>query len=185
MEIKINLIPPRRKEVINEIRRLKLFLKLESGIFLIIALFVFFLVGLNHILGINLNMVSNNSELNQNKEGFEKITRFEKEFEEVNEKTGEIAILKNDQLYWSEVFSIISNNISDDISLSNLSTKNYQVLLAGKANDRDNLIRFKDRLAENSCLTDVNLPLSNLVSRDNVDFQMDFKIKEECIKRRK
>ena len=41
---------------------------------------------------------------------------------------------------------------------------------------------MKDNFSQEGCFTDINLPLSNLVSKDNIDFQIQFNIKEECVK---
>jgi hypothetical protein len=64
-----------------------------------------------------------------------------------------------------------------------MATKNYRVLLAGTSKTRDDLIYMKDNFSKENCFTDVSLPLSSLVSKDNVDFQIEFNIKEECIKK--
>jgi hypothetical protein len=50
------------------------------------------------------------------------------------------------------------------------------------ANNRDNLIQFKDNLEKESCFSEINLPLSNLVEKENVEFQIDFNIKKDCLK---
>jgi hypothetical protein len=182
MEININLIPPYRKEEINESKKIKLVLRLELGIFIVAFIFFSFLFGLNYVLEINYKIVSNNLESGKNKNQYEKISNYEKEFENVNSEVSEILSLEKDQLYWSNVLMEISNSVFDGINITDLSTKDYAIFLVGKADNRDDLIKFKEKLESNNCFYEINFPLSNLVSKDNVDFQMDLKAKEECLR---
>jgi hypothetical protein len=72
--------------------------------------------------------------------------------------------------------------LTPEITLSNLSNKDFIIFMVGKANTRDALVSLKDRLEKEECFSDVKLPLSNLVSKDNLVFQIEFNVKEECVK---
>ena len=182
MEIKINLIPPYRKKEIFEAKRLKTAIKLEIFSTTIILLFFAFLWSINYILKLNMDSVSANIEMDKNRSQYEKIQKLEDEFVQANAKVSEIASLKKDQMYWSNLPVKLSDNVTEGITIEEVANKDYNVFLVGKADDRDNLIKFKEKISQEQCFSDVNLPLSNLVSKNNVDFQMDFKIKEDCLK---
>jgi Tfp pilus assembly protein PilN len=181
MEININIIPPYRKEEIKKTKKTKLVLRLELGITMIILVFVGFLFSLSYILDINYNIVSNNAEAEKNRDQYEKISSYEKEFESVNAEVSDILLLKKDQLYWSNLLFELDKAVFGGIDITDLSTKEYAIFLVGKADSRDSLMKFKEKLENSGCFYEVNLPLSNLVSKDNIDFQMDFKVREECI----
>lgn len=184
MEIRINLIPPYRKEEISKAKRFNLVIRLGLAVFSIFILFFSFLFGLYKTLEINSWVVSNYQEPVSGYSKYDQIKKFDDEFEKINSRISQIAMVKNDQLYWSNLFINLSESASSGIEITDLTTNNYKVSLAGGADNRDSLIAFKDRLTEEDCFSDINLPLSNLVSKENIVFQMDFKIKEECLKRR-
>lgn len=184
MEIRINLIPPYRKEEIARAKRFKLVIRIGMAIFSIFVFFFSFLFGLYKTLEINFSVVSNFRELDSEHSKYSEIKKFDDEFEKINTKTNQVLAIKRDQLYWSNLFVYLSKSTISGIEVTDLTTNEYGVSLSGTADNRDNLIAFKDSLINEACFSDVNLPLSNLVSRENVAFQMDFKIKEECLKKR-
>lgn len=181
MEIKINLIPPYRKEKIAQAKRLRLVLWTEVAVTVILILFSFFLLGLGKFLEMNLKAVSGFQNSSSEKGQYEKINTMDKEFEIINSQTGDILAIKKDQFYWSRMLIGISESIISGVSINELASKNYSVFLSGRADSRDNLIKFKEKLENNQCFTDIKLPLSNLVSKENIDFQLDLKMKKDCL----
>jgi hypothetical protein len=87
-------------------------------------------------------------------------------------------------LHFSQVFKILDPLLSSGITINELATVEYRVSLAGVAKDRDDLLRLDERLkSAKECVTDVNIPISNLFSQKDIDFQMDFSILPECLKK--
>jgi Tfp pilus assembly protein PilN len=181
MEIKLNLLPDYRKEDIAQANRVKLVIRTGLAIFSIFILFYSFLFGLLSVLKVEMNSVVLSQEMSNNKEQLDKIKKFDEEFKETNSSVSQAITLEKDQLYWTNLFKRLSDNLSDDITITDLATKDYSVLLAGKADNRDALMNYREKLVAEECFTDINLPLSNLVSKDNISFQMDFKIKKDCL----
>lgn len=182
MEIKINLIPPYKKEEIKRAQYLKLIIRMEMVLSFFVVVFFIFLLNLSHILDLNMEIVKQSAEASREKGQYEKIRRYDEQFKKINSQIMDIARIKGDQLYWSNMFLYFSQSILPGISIQNLTTKDYAVFLIGKADSRDSLIDFKEKLEKDECFSAVNLPLSNLVSKGSVDFQMDLEIKEECIR---
>jgi hypothetical protein len=182
MEIKINLLPPYRKEEILQGKRIRTVVKLEGLVFFVAVIFFGFLVSFAYILKLDFYSVPDDSNSKNNHDQYEKIKNYDDEFSKINLQLASAIKMKKDQLYWSILLEKLSEKTPEGIEISNLSTKNYAVFLAGKAGNRDSLLSFKGNLEKEGCFTDVNLPLSNLVSKENIDFQMDLKIKEDCIK---
>jgi|WetSurMetagenome_2_1015567.scaffolds.fasta_scaffold183677_2 hypothetical protein len=181
MEINLNLIPPYREEEIQKSKRFRLIVKLEMFIVAFVLVFFIFLFSLGYILDLNLKTVSNEIESSREKKQLDNIKKYDEEFSQANAEFLKIEKINNDQLYWSTLYLKLSQSIIPGISMQSLATKDYAVFLVGKADSRENLVTFKDNLGKESCFSEINLPLSDLVSKGNIDFQMDLKIKDECV----
>jgi hypothetical protein len=182
MNIVLNLIPSYRKEQIERSRRLRLVAKLEIAIVIIGLAFFSFLFACSYILELNYGALVNGYQAGSDKKRYEKISELDKKFSDTNFQAADVVSIKKDQLYWANLFVKINADMVNGIGITDLSTKNYAVFLAGNADNRDQLIAFKEKLTQDECLTGVNLPLSNLVDKENIGFQIDFKIKAECLK---
>lgn len=180
MEINLNLIPPYREEEIQKNKRFKLIIKLELFMLSFVLIFFTFLFIIGYTLDFNLEIVSNDG-LSQDRKQLNDIKKYDDQFNQANAEVAKIEKIDRDQLYWSNLFSKMSQAVIPGISMQSLATKEYAVFLVGKADSRENLVAFKDNLAKDSCFYEINLPLSDLVSKGNIDFQMDLKIKEECV----
>jgi Tfp pilus assembly protein PilN len=181
MEININIIPDYKKEEISQTKRLWSVLKLGLVLVFISIVFLLFLLGLNKTLDLNLQSVALGQETGKDKEQYDKIRTLDEKFSGINSDVNEVMSIKRDQLYWSKLFILMKDKVPGGVELTGLINKDYNVSLSGKADNRDSLISFKESLEKEDCFSDINLPLSNLVERDNIVFQMDFQIKEECL----
>lgn len=184
MEIKINLAPPYIKEKILNHNKLRVVLGTELSIFAILLIFFIVLGGFVYILDLNKKGAIEVGERDDKNSQIAKLKGYDEEFSMINKQVDEIIKIKNDQLYWSDVLMKINESVSDSIEISSLATKNYSVFLAGKADNRESLIDFKNKLEREGCFSNINLPLSNLVSKENIVFQIDFSIKAECLKKK-
>lgn len=182
MKISLDLLPKNKKA---EIKREKVFREiLREG-----ALFFFPVLVLAAILGnvfylLILQRSFNNTDyaVQQGQEKYQELSKYNDDFKKINESSGSLIRIQNGHLRWSNVFDQLGQGIPGGIMIEGFSNKNYTVYLIGKALSRDKLLEFKANLGANSCFENVNVPLSNLVVKDNVDFQIDFGVKQECLK---
>lgn len=182
MEIRLNLIPPQKKEEIRKSKRLATTIKSEVVLFMILTVFFSVLISYRYILSINLmGETILNAEV-EKADQFEKIKNYGDQFSRANDSIKQIASIDQAQLYWSRIFVKLSQLISTGIEIDSFSTNDFSVTLAGTADTRDNLITFKDDLEKEKCFSGVDLPLSNLVDKTNVDFQIVFNLDENCLK---
>jgi Tfp pilus assembly protein PilN len=182
MKIGINLLPPNKKEEIRLIERFRTVLVWEAVIFSIALIFFGFIFGIDYVLSLNLQMVSGSQRDESTGAKYETIKYYESKFSQINVKIGKISGITTDQIYWSKLFVKLNEVTPASVELSGLSTKDYAVFLAGRAKTRDDLILFRDNLAQEDCFQNVNLPLSDLVSKEDIVFQIDLEIKESCVK---
>ena len=184
MEIKLNLIPDYRKEEIRRSSLLRVVLRWEIEIVFILAGFFLLLVSLNQILQIKLDSQTAEIGRMQDKAKYDRLKELDENFKSINAKIAMDKSIQEDQLYWSRMFERIENDVPENVSVLKIANKNYKVLLAGQAMTRDDLLKLEDSFSRDECFAEVDLPLSNLVSKDNVSFQIEFTAKEECIKNR-
>jgi Tfp pilus assembly protein PilN len=182
MKIGINLLPEAKKEELMRAERFRAVLGWEVIILCMGLIFFLFIFGIDYLLNLNLQQsaYAKNSELSGKQ--YETINYYENKFSEINAKLGKISSISVGQLYWSRIFSRLNRLVPDNVGITGLSTKDYSIFLSGKAKTREDLLLLKDRLSQDECFEDINLPLANLVSKDDVVFQLDLGIKEDCIK---
>jgi len=183
MEIKLNLIPPSKKEEIRKNKRLRTTIKAEVVLTALLLGFFIVLLSFRYILDVGLSgEVILNSEI-EKADQFEKIKDYNNQFNEANDQIKQIALIDQSQLYWSKVFMKISQIIPSGIKVDSLETENYTVTLSGTADIRGDLIDFKGKLEDEGCFSDVDLPLSNLVDKADAEFKIVFKVKESCLRK--
>lgn len=80
---------------------------------------------------------------------------------------------------WSKAVEQLKNSAVQGITVSNFQMGSPSAVfnIAGTAQTRDQLNRFKKSLDDSELFANVNLPLSNLEQRENIPFSMSFKLK--------
>jgi Tfp pilus assembly protein PilN len=182
MKIKLNLLSVHKKEAIEESKKMRVILKWGMEIFGILLIFFILLLDINYILKTDFSLASYGREKSGLDSKYTEIEKYDSEIKQINSKMTDIENIQKGELYWSKLFFKLNNILTPEITLSNLSNKDFIIFMVGKANTRDALVSLKDRLEKEECFSDVKLPLSNLVSKDNLVFQIEFNVKEECVK---
>ncbi|HEX7586167.1 MAG TPA: PilN domain-containing protein [Patescibacteria group bacterium] len=178
--IKLNLIPPAKKEEMKKTELLSQIFKWETELVGIFIVFIAMLASTSFIL-----KVTASSEkpviLSDNNEQYKEIEKYDIESKDMSKTISQIDRIQKGQLNWYKFFEKINNQFSDAIEMKKIETSDYSVLFTGKAKNRDSLVAFKENMEKEDCFSDVNLPLSNLVAQTDVEFQIDFSIKKECL----
>jgi len=181
MKIKLNLIPPYQREEIAQNEQIKSIVRWEAEITGIIIVFFAMLISLNYVLRLNL-MVASSSVGVSNREQYAKIEGYDAEIKDVNALLASDDKIQQGQFYWTKILVKLSNAYVKGVSIDQLATKNYTLYLVGMADNRDNLLKLKSNFENDGCFSSIDLPLSDLVSKENINFQMDLNIKTECLK---
>lgn len=182
MEITLNLIPPQKKEEIVKKNLFKKVLRTETFLAMIVLIFFMMLFSFRYILDFNANSQVISREKEEKFEQYEKIKKYDERFTQTNNEIKDIRNIKRDQFYWSKFLAKISGIIFPGIEIGSFSNSDYVISLIGSADTRENLILFKEKLEKDDCFSEVNLPLSDLIGKNDVEFQIDFNIKSECLK---
>jgi len=183
MKIYLDLLPKERK---TELKRKKIFRNIlhEEFLFLLpVILFIIILLNVFYLLSIKHDTSLMQKSLAESQDKYQELSSYEEKFKQVNESSVKLLNIQDKHMHWTEVFNKLSSALPDGISINEFSTKDYKIFLVGKARSRDILLDFKGTLEADTCFTDINVPLSNLVVKDDIDFQMDLAINNDCLKK--
>lgn len=181
MKIYLDLLPGDRKEEIEKNRIFWKIFRQEILFFMPIAFFIAILITTNITLKIQLDSLEKTGSLEQSQEKYQELKSYEEKFRQINSQVTSLSNFQKGHLHWFNAISEVSNTVPDGIYISGLATKDFKISLSGKAKTRDNLLSFQDKLKANKCFENLNVPLSNLVNKDNVDFQIDFDVQKDCL----
>jgi Tfp pilus assembly protein PilN len=182
MKIYIDLLPRERKQEMKKSKIFRTIIRQEIRLLIPLFFFMVVLAAINFNLGIQAEAIEKASSFSQNQKEYQDLKLFEDSFKEVNAKTSFASNLQQGHIYWSNIFQELENVIPEGVYLTDVSNRDYQLVIAGKAKTRDNLLEFQDNIKNSECFMNINMPLSNLVNKEDIVFQMDFAIKKECFK---
>jgi Tfp pilus assembly protein PilN len=182
MEIKLNLIPPLRKKEIEKAYILRMIIRWQMETFLILLILLALLWQVNCILKIESDSSLKQIEMSRQSFFYKDMQDYKEKIKNANAQVADVEKIQREQIYWSKLLDKINKIIFPGIEIDSLGTEDYQVFLTGMADNRDALASFKEKLTQESCFTEVDFPLANLVNKENLIFQMQFTVKEECVK---
>lgn len=183
MKIYLDLLPKEKK---TELKRKKIFRNIlhEEFLFLLpVILFIIILFNVFYLLTIKHDTTIVEKSFTESQDKYQELSSYEEKFKLVNENSAKLLKIQAAHMHWTEIFNKLSDALPNEISITDFSTKDYKIFLVGKAKSRDILLNFKDRLESETCFADINVPLSNLVVREDIDFQMDLSVNNDCLKK--
>ena len=182
MKIYLDLLPDYRKQEIKRKKTLHSILRGEALFLLPIILLILILLNIYYVIVLQKNSSINENSLQQSQSKYQQLGTYQEKFNQVNDSDQLLRKIQSGHLHWANLFQKLSEIMPENIQISNLSTKNCAVFLVGKAKTRDDLVDFKSKLEGSACFQNINVPLSDLVVKDNVDFQIDLTISKDCLK---
>jgi len=179
----INLLPPAKKIAIAKTKKLKTILGWEVVITFVALCFFGFLFALSSLLNFNLTLISEMKSNASDGAKYAKIEQFQNKFSQINTQLNRLSKIDNDQLYWSSALLALNSSVPDAVEITEITTKDLTLSLSGHVDLRDNLLAFKEKLVQNACFSGVDLPVSELVSKDNVNFHLTLNVNEKCLRK--
>ncbi len=186
MKTLLNLLPEEKKELVQNRLRSRFLLWQLFLLFLLEIFYLTILISIFLILDFQLQSLEKIAEdTARSSQGEEKqLDSYEKKFLEVNETVDLIGSVDRSHLYFSQIFVLLDTLLPSGVTINNLSTKDYMVSLSGRAEKREDLLLLEEKLkGAEDCIGNVNIPLSNLFSQEKIDFQMDFTVTPECLRK--
>ncbi len=185
MKILLNLLPEEEKNLVQTRLRSRFLLWQLFLLFLLEMFYFTILIGMYLILDFqfrSLESLGTNQNVPVSVQG-EKLNQYEKKFRDTNEQVLTIGKIERSHFHFTQIFLLLDTLLPPGVTVSALNTKEYVVSLSGKATTREDLLLLDERLKGSECITDVNIPLSNLFSQQDIDFQIDFQIQPECLRK--
>lgn len=182
MKILINLLPEDKKNEIKRRKRLRVIIWQELLILFILLIFVGIVICTNFILKVQVSSLDEINAFEQSHPSYRELQSYEDEFKQVNSKISLLYSIRKNNLHWLNTLYALDSIVPKEILLTDLITKDYRMSIAGIATTRDELLKFKETINNSDCFKDAEVPLSNLVYKENVNFQIDFNIADDCLK---
>jgi Tfp pilus assembly protein PilN len=106
------------------------------------------------------------------------LSSFNQEINQINYQLKEIEKIQKEYLAWSPVLIEINNAVPAEVKLNilNINKDKTLIQMSGLAKDRDKFLALKSNLENIYFVKEVQSPLTNLLKKDNVDFQFTISI---------
>jgi len=183
MRVLLNLLPEDGRIRIRREYYNRFFFWQSIGLFLIVVFLVCLLWSILFILREDYGTVERGeADRVATQTEVKELGLYEEKFREVNRIAAQSNSFDQKHLRWTELFRHLDRLVPEGIALTSLSTRDYQIAISGRALSRNDFLELEKRLGEEDCFTNIEAPVSNLFSEKNVDFQIDFSVKESCIK---
>ena len=182
MKILLNILPDEKKKTAEQRMRFRFFVWQVFLLFsleLFLASFLFVISLWIHFERQHQEILNQEFDSRYTEEKQQRI--FEEKFQSVNEAADAVLSINKKHFSFTQVFLLLDRHISDAITLEHVSTKDFKIFLSGTADTRDDLLVFSEKLKGEPCFSDVKLPLSNLLTQNQVDFQIDITIRPSCL----
>ena len=175
MKTLLNLLPEGKKESIQGRLRSRFLLWQLFLLFLLEIFYLTILVCTYLVLDFQLRslMAIENDTIASSQGEVARLTTYEKKFDATNKTVNVIGNIDRSHLYFSKAFLLIDPILPEGVTITRLTTKEYTVSLSGRAQTRDQLLRLDENLKSvGTCIENVVVPLQNLFSQENVNFQV-------------
>jgi Tfp pilus assembly protein PilN len=182
MKVSLNLLPEENKAVLSR-KCLDRFLLWQALlVFSTVAFYVVVLWSVYYIVHDNRTFVESTEiqSTGTNSESKE-IAEYESRFRNANVLSKQASRFLDSHPNWTEFLLRMDRLVPPNVSLSALVTRESRVSLSGSAKTRDDFLLFESALKEDACFSNFLVPISNLFMEKNVEFQIDFSVRESCL----
>ncbi len=172
--ISLNLLSPAQKEYL---RYEHIYLSLRSVIFLILS-FTVIVSGL--FLAARLLLQDNYAEvLTATTRVNDRNRPVDQKISQLNTNLKGISDIQSNFIKWSDVLLAVTKAIPENVNITylNLELKNQAFNLNGVARRREDFLKLQENLKQLPQLDYITSPTSNLLLRENVNFQLSGKLK--------
>jgi Tfp pilus assembly protein PilN len=179
---KKGVISEEDKAEIQEAKKLRMVLQWGVEIYALLLVFFFLLASLSYVLKMNLRLTSEAQTTSGISAKYAQLDDYDAKIRKLNLLASNLKAVEKNQIHWSNLFLKLDSILTPEIIVQNFSNKDWVIFLTGKSKTREALVNLREKLEKEACFAEVKFPLSNLVAKENVDFQLEFKVQEKCVK---
>jgi hypothetical protein len=169
----LNLISEELKKQIK-LRHLYLFIKKVNLALIVITIFIAIILSVaKAILQVNFNnIVEQTTLVTRNNQGYNN------KIKEINSKINFVEKIQSAFVPSSNLLKTIAGVTSKNINLYYLKINFLEqtIKIKGKADLRENLLDFKQKMEATTIFRDIDFPIKNILEKENIDFEINAKI---------
>ena len=168
--INLNIISQELKKEINTKRIYSSYKNLLAIIFIALVFYTSAYLGCLLILQIHfVETVKDTTLITRGSENYSAQVR------QLNSAITNIESIQSEYTNWSYLLEFIHQLSGQNININNINInkKNAEITLSGIAATRDGLLELKEKLEESNYFTEINLPIKNLLEKENINFNID------------
>ncbi len=182
MRILLNLLPEEKKQLLSRRFYSRFFLWQTSFLLLLVLFYISILSGMYFLLQYEKGIANASlASFDQYNSEAKKLVQYQQTFKRTNAATQDIGRYIANHFQWGNLFALLDDITPTDVAFTELVTKDYTISLIGEAKTREAFLTFEESLKASDCTSDVKVPISNLFSQKEVEFQVEFKLKRECL----
>lgn len=182
MQILLNLLPEEKKRLLSRRFYSRFFLWQTSLVLLLVFFYIGVLGGMYFFLHYEKGVAQTSlASFDQYNAEAKKLVQYQETFKKANALTQDVGRYLERHFQWGNLFVLLGDITPTDVAFLELVTKDYTVSVIGQAATRESFLQFEAALKASPCTSDVKVPISNLFSQKEVEFQVDFNIKRECL----
>lgn len=102
-------------------------------------------------------------------------------FEEKKQKTKLFETMLSKQYAYSKSIEDIQRHKNENIFFTGMLFQDTQAKIDGVARLREDVLSFQEQLKISECYTSVEIPIQDLVKKENIRFSVYLEVKEECL----
>ncbi len=187
MRISFNLLPEKQKKHLHVQKIFRIIIEQEIHFMILFLFLIFGTFAIFFILKTEINIMQNIRTKLVEQEQYKSVLKTHKQFKDIHKKMNMIERLANNHVRWSQLFIILSENVSKYISIDSIKTDEDMVTIVAVADTREDVVKMKDvfsniKINDINCFSDIVVPESQLAVPVDVTFTMTLKVNLECLK---
>lgn len=177
--IKLNLLPPQEKGEIASRRALRK--AFGWGILSLFFVFVFLLLLSSVWWYLLIQLKSAEDILKQVETSPQSVAfkEFKKEVDDINRQLKYLDQLQAETKNYPFYLEKLTSLTKEGIKFKNISIEQDKIVIEGHALTRENLLSLKEALAASPYFEKLDIPLSNFLRQNEIDFSFSFQIKRQ------
>jgi|LFRM01.1.fsa_nt_gb hypothetical protein len=182
MKVKLNLLPKNKEKKLKNKKILQFLIWQEIMIIVATVFFFGLIVGVESVADLRFGQMNQEISSSGKQDEYKQIREYENNIKSSLERISLIDSIQKSEIDWVNVFVKFSGIFAEGIKIDSVKGDGYAVTVGGMAESRDALIRVKKTLEEDDCFEEVNVPLNDIVLKNDIDFQIKFKVNDNCLK---
>ncbi len=187
MKIRFNLLPEKQKKHLHIQKILRIIMEQEIHVMILFLFLILGVFAIFFMLKTEINIMQNIKTKLVEQEQYKDILQTHRKFKDIHKKMNTVEKLVNNHTKWSQLFIILSENISKHIAVDSIKVNEGKITIAAVADTREDVVEMKEtfnNIANDdvNCFSDIVVPESQLTVPVDVTFVMTLKVNPECLK---